>query len=313
MFDSLHTSGVSGASAETDERSRMRGGEGVVSNESRRDWYPRQEAGQQLRPSQPRPQPQYGQQDWEPNQDQPPYSPYDRQPPQPSFTPNPQYGYEAPPRQSQYQGHAQYQGIPRGQPYPQAPPLWYDAELHRQHPHDQFRQQQAGSGPPHHRKRSRGLVYAVIAGLLVIAGAGAAYALVSDRTSAASAAQPLTCKQQYDAWKTGPAHAQGKQLDTDLNKVSAAGSAEDITALTSALEAAGAEAGVLERYPMPACADPHGYWGQVLAHIKAAGDNAGSASGLGGILLAEAPLKQVPGLEQKLSAEMKRAAIAVNN
>ena len=63
---------------------------------------------------------------------------------------------------------------------------------------------------------------------------------------------------------------------------------------------------------MPACADPGGYWMQVLAHIKAAGDNAGSASGLGGLLLAEAPLKQVPGMEQKLTQELKRAAITGN-
>ncbi len=60
---------------------------------------------------------------------------------------------------------------------------------------------------------------------------------------------------------------------------------------------------------MPACADPGRYWGQVLALIKAAGDNAGSASGLGGLLLAEAPLKQLPGVEQKLSAEQKKAGI----
>jgi hypothetical protein len=82
-----------------------------------------------------------------------------------------------------------------------------------------------------------------------------------------------------------------------------------VQALTSALKITGADAATLEQYPMPACADPGGYWPQTLARIKAAGDNAGSASGLGGILLAEAPLKQVPGLEQKLTAELKKAAI----
>jgi hypothetical protein len=45
--------------------------------------------------------------------------------------------------------------------------------------------------------------------------------------------------------------------------------------------------------------------------IKAAGDNAGSASGLGGILLAEAPLKQVPGLQHKRSAELKQTDVTV--
>ncbi|MGH3171342.1 MAG: hypothetical protein ACRDN0_36460 [Trebonia sp.] len=65
-------------------------------------------------------------------------------------------------------------------------------------------------------------------------------------------------------------------------------------------------AAVLRRYPMPACADPHGYWKAVLARIKAAGDNAGTNSGLFGLLVAEAPLRGVPALENKLDAELKK-------
>ena len=60
---------------------------------------------------------------------------------------------------------------------------------------------------------------------------------------------------------------------------------------------------------MPPCADPGGYYIQMLARIKAAGDNAGSASRPGGLMLAEAPLHEVPGLEQKLSAELKQVGI----
>ena len=239
----------------------------------------------------------------------PPQQPYG-QPGQPPFTPDPRYG--PPPGQPPYQHQAQYQGTPRRQLYPQAPPQQYDPGLHRQRLRDQLVQWQTAPEAwpqPHRRKWSRGLVYAGIATLIIVAGGGAAYALAGHGTGSASAAKPLTCKQRYDAWKTGPAHAQGKQFDADLSKVSAAGSAEDITALASALKTAGADATALEQYPMPACADPDGYWAQMLTRIKAAGDNAGSASGLGGILLAEAPLKQVPGLEQKLSAELKRAAI----
>jgi len=154
--------------------------------------------------------------------------------------------------------------------------------------------------------RSRSLVYAGIAALIVVAAGGAAYALGGHVTGSASAAKPLTCKQQYDAWKTGPARAQAMQLKADLSKISAAGNAEDITAMTSALKTTGADATALEQYPMPACADPAGYWEQVLTRIKAAGDNAGSASGLSALILAEAPLQGVSGLEAKLTAELKR-------
>jgi hypothetical protein len=77
-------------------------------------------------------------------------------------------------------------------------------------------------------------------------------------TGSVSAAKPLTCKQQYDAWKTGR-RAQGKQLDADLSKVSAARSGEDIPAVTSGLKTAGADAVTLDQYPMLACANPGGY------------------------------------------------------
>jgi hypothetical protein len=40
--------------------------------------------------------------------------------------------------------------------------------------------------------------------------------------------------------------------------------------------------------------------------ISGGRDNAGAASGLTGLILAEAPLKAVPGLEKKLNAELKR-------
>jgi hypothetical protein len=244
--------------------------------------------------------------------------PYGQQPRQPSFSPDPQYG--TPPGQPPYQHQAQYPGTSRGQAYTQWQPEQYDPEPHRQRLRDEFTRKQADPGAwqqadpgawqqPHRRNWSRGLVYAGIAALIVIAGGGAGYAFVGHEIGSAGAAKPLTCKQQYDAWKTGPARAPGKQFEADLSKVSGAGSADDIMALTSALKTAGADATALEQYPMPACADPGGYWAQMLARIKAAGDNAGSASGLGGILLADAPLKQVPGLQQKLSAELKRAAI----
>jgi hypothetical protein len=261
---------------------------------------PRQYQGQQY-PAQQQP---YGYQ-----------QPYGQQPRQPSYTPDPPYG--APPGQPPYQHQAQYPGTLRGQTYTQWRPEQYDPELHRQRLRDEFTRwqadpetwQQADPGAwqqPHRRNWSRGLAYAGIAALFVIAGGGAAYALAGHGTGSAGAAKPLTCKQQYNAWKTGPARALGKQLEADLSKVSSAGSAEDITALTSALKTAGADATALEQYPMPACADPGGYWEQTLARIKASGDNAASASGLSALILAEVPLKEVPGLEAKLTAELKR-------
>ena len=147
--------------------------------------------------------------------------PYGQQPPRPSFTPHPQQpAYPRPPLYPrQYQ-----QPAPGGQPYSQQPYRNQPPGGQPQGtypPQAPYRQPQApptGDLPPRprRRKRSRWPVYAGIAALLVIAGGGAAYALAGHRTGESSAAKPLTCKQQYDAWKTGPAHAAGEKLDDEL-------------------------------------------------------------------------------------------------
>lgn len=188
---------------------------------------------------------------------------------------------------------------PRDYRPPQVPPPRYEQPA----PAPQY---QPPPGPPQRRRRpGRRLAVPAIAGLVVLAVAGGAYALVQHRDATAA---PLTCAQQYASWKTGSAYGDGKQLATDANAVSTAGKNDDITAVDSSLKTLGAEAATLEAYPMPACADPKGYWAQSLADMKAAGDNAGSASGLSGVILAEAPLKKVTPLEAKLSAELAKTA-----
>jgi hypothetical protein len=53
-----------------------------------------------------------------------------------------------------------------------------------------------------------------------------------------------------------------------------------------------------------------GYWMRMLGDMKAAGDNAGSASGLGALMAAMAPMQQAQPLAAKLSAELKRRRAA---
>ena len=193
--------------------------------------------------------------------------------------------------------HQQRIGAPAHRPapdsYPPPPPGAFQPVPHQ--PYGQYPQQQP-------RRRKRGPLLAVLVAIVLVAGGSAAYAL----TGGSSPAKALTCGQQYANWKTGPARAEGKQLRTDLTAMSSAGNSEDLKTMTSAIEAVGTDATALQQHPMPACADPAGYWAQSLADMKAAGDNAGTASGLGAILLAEAPLKNANTLEGKLTAELKR-------
>jgi hypothetical protein len=166
----------------------------------------------------------------------------------------------------------------------------------RQSQHDPRR----GAG---RRMRSGCGALAAAAAIALLGVAGCSATNGSTSTTAAQRA-PLTCKQQYQAWRTGPANPGGRKLQADA---AALGSADDdIPVMASDLKTIGADAAALEAYPMPQCADPAGYWTQYLAAVKAAGDNAGSASGLGALLLAAVPLKQVPAIQSKLNAELEK-------
>lgn len=238
--------------------------------------------------------------DWE-QQPQYPEQGYGQQYPQGQSWQPPQYN----PRQHQRRmvrqqpEPSQQQGY--GQPYPQSQPQ------QQADPWEQPSWQEPGQyqhPQPHGRKRSRILLYAGIAAVIVIAGGGAAYALIGR-----GSAKPLTCAQQYQAWKTGPADILAKRtFGPDATALTAAGNSDDIPAMDSALAKLGQDAGQLEQDPMPVCADPAGYWTQMLADLKAAGDNAGSTSGLGGLITAMAPAEKVKPRETELSAELARTA-----
>lgn len=125
----------------------------------------------------------------------------------------------------------------------------------------------------------------------------------------AAAAPGQSCKQQYQAWKNGPALPVSKKLTTALNAAQSDDAIPNVPETLKDLQAAGSAAAELARYPIPKCADPGGYWAEILSHIKAAGDNAASASGLQGLLLAEEPAKDLNSLGAKLDAELKARGV----
>jgi hypothetical protein len=253
------------------------------------------------------PQPGYGQQ----------YGPQDQPWQQPAN--GQQYPPQEQPRQPQYdprQHRHRISGLQEA-PWQQAPYPPQDYPPRDQWQPPQPPQDYYGQPPQrHHRKRSRAPLYAGIAALIVIAGGGTAYALAGHGSSpspaaggaARAAAKPETCKQQFGQWQAGPAKADGKKMVADLQKMQAAANAEDIPETDADLKVAGKDAVALQAYPMPACADPARYWSQMLAEVKAAGDNAGSTSGLGGLMTAIAPLEKLKPLESKLNAELTRTS-----
>lgn len=208
-----------------------------------------------------------------------------------------------------YDPHAHQRRIdgPREDPRLQAP---YPSEGYPQPTPWDTGQTQHDYGPyqpqePERRRRSRWPLYAGIAALVAAIGGGTAYALTWN-----GVAKPLTCQQQYDNWRNGPAKGVGQGLKGDGAALTKAGNSEDIPAINAALKKLGDDAAALEAYPMPACADPHGYYPQMLADFKAAGDNAGTSSGLGGLMLAMEPAKKAETLSSNIDAELKAAHVS---
>lgn len=118
-------------------------------------------------------------------------------------------------------------------------------------------------------------------------------------SAASHSAAPVDCPAQYDAWRHGPA----KKAIAAIHAVDSASKAKSASARTAAVKKAGPAVVKAARYPIPACADPQGYWTALLMHVNAAAGSVGSASGRASVALA---LKGISTLDRRLSAELKR-------
>ena len=150
------------------------------------------------------------------------------------------------------------------------------------------------------------LTTAVLVTTAVLAGCSSAANPASGGPAKTAASRELTCKQRYLAWKNGPAKSAAEQFTAAQTALSAAASKNNnVAGVTAAAEADGRAAARLGAFPVPACADPHGYLAQALTDVRAAAANAASANGLSGLVAALAPLKAVPALEGDFTAELK--------
>jgi hypothetical protein len=143
---------------------------------------------------------------------------------------------------------------------------------------------------------------AVLAAALSLSACDLAATLI--QPAASPAALPPTCHQQYEAWKHGVVGGEFAVFRSALKAVNRAAHHQDAPKLAAALQQAGAAARWLSATPPPRCADPKGYYAQMLAKATAAADNAKTATGLSALILAAGQLQTVPGIENKLKAQL---------
>ncbi len=139
---------------------------------------------------------------------------------------------------------------------------------------------------------------------LAVAAAAVAGLTACSHTAAPAAAPahhkkvivPVSCRQQYNAWQSG----QGKRISATLDAVGSAETVGNTHVLAVALKKAGPAVARAARHPVPACADPMGYWNVLLMHVNAGAASTGSISSM------QAAMKDVPRIERQLAAEVKR-------
>jgi len=141
------------------------------------------------------------------------------------------------------------------------------------------------------------------AGAAVIGIAGCTHGAAAHSTSPASQGTrtpitPVSCTDQYRTW----IHGEGKGVMDALGAITSAATAGHAHMPTAALKQARTAVTTGAKHPIPACADPRGYWSVLLMHVNAAVSGRGPASS------AQAAIRDVPEIHHQLLVEVKQLA-----
>lgn len=141
---------------------------------------------------------------------------------------------------------------------------------------------------------------ALVAAGVAVAGAAACTHAAAPAASPAGhggTRVPVSCAHQYHEWEAGP----GKGSMAALSAVAGTSAAGDSKALAAALRTARSAVARGARHPVPACADPRGYWDVLMMHVNAAAAGNNSAPAI------RTALRGVPQIEDHLTTEIKSA------
>ena len=123
-------------------------------------------------------------------------------------------------------------------------------------------------------------------------------AAVPVSSSARALRVPVGCADQYRGWMRG----EGKGVMTALDTVAAAARGADGRTVQRALRHVRPTVVRAAAHPIPACADPRGYWAALLMHVNAAVSGQATGAGL------RAALRDVPEIHRQLVIEVKHVA-----
>jgi hypothetical protein len=118
------------------------------------------------------------------------------------------------------------------------------------------------------------------------------------------ASSPVSCRQQYQTWKHGPAQKSMGSLAAALKTIRADRESGNAAGVRSGMRDLVPDALGLAHHPMPHCADPASLYQTFVTNIYTAGSRARSAKGAGAVLRVAASLNGVQKLGRQLTTEI---------
>jgi hypothetical protein len=114
------------------------------------------------------------------------------------------------------------------------------------------------------------------------------------------------CAQQYHAWQTGAAHSAIINFEAAQQVLASDSSSGKPALIAATINILGQRAATLASFPVPACADPHGYFAALLSRIGTVTGEVSPGTTLTILQQAINQLDSVFSLESDFTAEVKQ-------
>jgi hypothetical protein len=128
----------------------------------------------------------------------------------------------------------------------------------------------------------------------------------SSPTASTVAGTTAACAQQYHAWQNGPAHSSIIKFEAAQQVLAKDSSSGHPALIAAALNLLGQQATALARFPVPPCADPHGFFANLLSQVVTVTGQVGPDATVADLQQAISQLGSVFSLESDFTAEVKQ-------
>ena len=128
----------------------------------------------------------------------------------------------------------------------------------------------------------------------------------SSPTASTVAGTTAACAQQYHAWQNGPAHSAIIKFEAAQQVLAKDSSSGHPALIAAALNLLGQQATALARFPVPPCADPHGFFANLLSRVVTVTGQVGPDATVADLQQAISQLGSVFSLESDFTAEVKQ-------